>query len=99
MKASTAILLAGSVLLLALLVAQFRWTDAPPDVFARMRTRSIVWALVLFGVFGTLHVLAVEAERPPDPPCCLTTFSTPEEPGTPPPPPPPPTTTTTPPGR
>ena len=89
MKLSTAILLAGLVVFAGLMVAQFRWTDAPAEQFRRRREWLAVAAAALFLLTAGLHAFAVEAERPPERECCLTTFSEPEQdPRRPPPPPP-----------
>jgi hypothetical protein len=89
MKLSTAILLAGILLFAGLMIAQFRWTDAPPEEFRRRREWLAVAAVVSFVLMAGLHAFAVEAGSPPEPECCLTTFSEPEQdPRRPPPPPP-----------
>lgn len=89
MTLPTVILVAGLLGFSALMVAQFRWTDAAPEQFRLRRQWLAVGAVALFLLTAGLHAFAVEAERPPDPPCCLTTFSEPEQdPRRPPPPPP-----------
>jgi hypothetical protein len=89
MQLSTAILFIGIILFGALMLVQFRWTEAPPEQFRHRREWLAVATIGLFLLTAGLHAFAVEAERPPDPPCCLTTFSEPEQdPNRPPPPPP-----------
>jgi hypothetical protein len=83
------VLLAGAVLIGALLMAQWRLLNTRPEHFGTERLRGALYLTLLFASFAILHRYVTEAEQP-EQPCCLTVFEGPEEPGRVPPPPPPP---------
>ncbi|HEX9931367.1 MAG TPA: hypothetical protein VGB08_00825 [Allosphingosinicella sp.] len=89
MLLSTMILIAGAAALVAFLVAQFLWTDAPEAAFRRRRRRLLGAAALLFPLLAFAHHEARRIEAPPPEPELITIW--PDEPvGTDPLPPPPP---------
>jgi hypothetical protein len=92
MKASTLVLLVGTVTTGAVLIAQWRLLWARPEHFRMERLRGAVALVILVVSFSVMHWYLTQAEREPER-CCLQTFSLPEEPpppGSGPPPPLPP---------
>lgn len=97
MSYATMVLLVGTAVVGAALIAQWRLLDARPEHLRTERLRGALYLALLFASFAALHRYVTRAEREEEP-CCLTVFEGTEKPGsdprsTPSPPPPPPPAT------